>query len=74
MNQLFVKAVVNLFAKISDINVNDVRAALIIVIPDMVLDFFSAENDTVIDGEILQKLIFLRRKRNIPAASRDLSA
>ena len=61
-DQLFHARSVNLPSQIADIDVDHVGPALIVKIPDMVLDFFTAEYDSLIVQKIFQKLEFLGRE------------
>ena len=42
MDKLSVKSVVKLFAQVADININNIRSALIVKVPYMIFNFFAA--------------------------------
>ena len=47
-------AVVDLFAQIADVHVHDVRAALVIEIPDVIFDLFAGKHDALVVHEVFQ--------------------
>ena len=69
MAQLFVKALIDLFAQIADVHVHDVRAALVIEIPDVIFDLFAGKHNALVVHEVFQQRIFPGGKRNfsVPA-------
>lgn len=67
VNEFDILAFVYLLAEISDIYVDNIRAALVVVVPDVILNFLAAEYNALVHHKILQQLIFLCRERYLPA-------
>ena len=54
VNEFDILALVYLLAEISDIYVDNIRAALVVVVPNVILNFLAAEYNALVHHKILQ--------------------
>lgn len=71
VDQFLFMAVVDFFAQISDIHIDDIGAAREVVIPHMLFQFIPAQNQSGILHHITQQGIFFGRKLNFLIAPED---
>ena len=64
MNEFFGKPGVDLFAQVADVYVHDVRAALIVVVPEIVLDALAREHDALVPDHVFEQGVFAARQLN----------
>ena len=62
--KLLVKALVDFFTQVADVYVDDVRATLVFVVPEIVLDLFTREDHALVAHHKFKKRILLRGQVN----------
>lgn len=58
VDQFYVKAVIDLFAQMADVDVDDIGGAGEVIIPDMLFQPLSGQNDAGISHHVAQQRIF----------------